>query len=78
MSIEETVKHVFQQVLDVKPNEIQPDVRLDDAFGVDSTEMVEINVGLKKALGLEMANNELKKQYSFNEIVKILKAKGAH
>ena len=40
--------------------------------------MVEISVGLKKALNVEIADSELKKSHSFNEIVEILKSKGAN
>ena len=79
MAVEDTVKQVLQDVLDVKPEEIKPDDKLEDGLGVDSTEMVEITVAIKKALGLEdMQNNDLKKQQSFNEIVEFLKAKGAN
>ena len=78
MSVEITVKEVLQQVLDVKPNEIKAETRLDTTFGVDSTEMVEINVGIKKRLGIDMANNELRKDQSFSEIVAYLKSKGAN
>ncbi len=78
MGVEDTVKEILNQVLDVKPEEIQPDDKLEDGLGVDSTEMVEISVGLKKALSLEIADNELKKSHSFNEIVEILKSKGAN
>lgn len=75
MNVEEAVKEIFNAVLDVKPEEIKPDDKLDTSLGVDSTEMVEISVGLKKALSLDIADNELKKTHSFNEIVAILKAK---
>jgi len=78
MSIEDTVKDIFNQVLDVKPDEIKPDDKLDTGLGVDSTEMVEISVGLKKALNIEIADSELKKTHSYNEIVEILKTKGAN
>ena len=78
MAVEDTVKKVLNQVLDVKPEEIKPDEKLDDGLGVDSTEMGEISVGLKKALGVDIADNELKKAHSFNEIVDILKSKGAN
>ena len=77
MAVEEAVKSVLQEVLDVKPDEIQPDAKLEQAFGVDSTEMVEINVAIKKQLNIELANNDLKKGQSFNEIVEFLKGKGA-
>ena len=78
MAVEQAVKEVFQKVLDIKPNEIKPDAKLDQALGVDSTEMVEIAVGLKKRLNIAIGDNELKKTHSFNEIVTILKSKGAN
>ena len=78
MSVEQAVKEVFQKVLDVKPETIKPDDKLDQALGVDSTEMVEIAVGLKKRLGIQIGENELKKTHSFNDIVGILKSKGAN
>ena len=78
MAVEDTVKEILNQVLDVKPEEINPDDKLEDGLGVDSTEMVEISVGLKKAFGVEIADNELKKANTFNEIVEILKSKGAN
>ena len=78
MNIEQTVREIFNKVLDVEPGEIKPDAKLDQTFGVDSTEMVEISVGLKKRLGVEIKDNELKKSHSFNDIVNILKSKGAN
>ncbi|MCK5082786.1 MAG: acyl carrier protein [Candidatus Omnitrophica bacterium] len=78
MAVEDTVKEILNQVLDVKPEEINPDEKLEDGLGVDSTEMVEISVGLKKALGIDISDNDLKKTHSFNEIVEILKSKGAN
>ncbi len=76
MSVEEKVKETLNKVLDVEPSEIKPDETLAAAFGVDSTEMVEIAVGLKKALNVPIGDNELKKTQTFNQIVEILKAKG--
>ncbi len=75
MNVEDAVKDIFKQVLDVGPDEIKPDDALESGLGVDSTEMVEISVGLKKALSVELDDNELKKTHSFNEIVDILKSK---
>ncbi len=78
MAVEDKVKEILNKVIDVKPEEIEPDKGLDVLFDVDSTEMVEISVGLKKELGIDLKDNELKKTHSFNEIVKILKEKGAN
>jgi len=78
MAVEEKIKEILKEVLDVSPEEITPDAPLDQAFGVDSTEMVEINVGLKKSLSLEsMENNTIAKTNTFSEIVSILKEHGA-
>lgn len=78
MAVEDTVKEVLHTVLDVKPEEIQPDAKLEESLEVDSTEMVEISVGIKKALNIKLADGELKKTHSFNEIVNILRSKGCN
>ena len=78
MAVEETVKEIFNNVLDVKPEEIKPDSKIEESLGVDSTEMVEISVEIKKALNVQLADNELKKSHSFNDIVDILKTKGVN
>jgi len=77
LTIEEKVKNIFKKVLDVKPEEIKPDVSLAQSLGVDSTELVEISVGIKKELGVPLVDNELKKTHSFNQIIEIVKSKGA-
>ena len=76
-TIDQRVKNIFKKVLDIKPEEIKPDAKLDQSLGIDSTEMVEIAVGLKKEFGIAIADNELKKTHSLSEIVNILKSKGA-
>ncbi|MCA9401233.1 MAG: acyl carrier protein, partial [Candidatus Omnitrophica bacterium] len=50
---------------------------LENGLGIDSTEMVEIAVAIKKQLNVSIADNELKKSHTFNEIIGILKTKGA-
>lgn len=77
LTLEDKVRGMFKKVLDIKPEEIKADAKLDQSLGIDSTEMVEIAVGLKKELGIALGDNEIKKTHSLNEIVGILKAKGA-
>lgn len=77
MTVEAKVKAVFQKVLDISPDEIKPGEPLNGSLGIDSTELVEISVGLKKELGVNLGDGELKKTHSFNDIVHILKSKGA-
>ena len=73
--LENKIKGVFKKVLDIKEGEIVPGAKLDESLGIDSTEMVEISVVIKKELGIVLKDNELKKTHSFNEIVGILKIK---
>jgi len=73
--IESKIKGIFQKVLDIKPEEIVPGAKLDEALGIDSTEMVEISVAIKKELGVQLKDNELKKTHSFNDIIKIVESK---
>ena len=73
--IETKLKGIFKKVLDIQESEIIPGAKLDEALGIDSTEMVEISVVIKKELGVALKDNELKKTHSFNDIVTILKNK---
>lgn len=78
MTAEETLNQIFKDVLDIKPDEIIRDRPLAEAHEVDSTEMVEISVGLKKNLQIEIGDNELKKTHSYQDILGILADKGAN
>ena len=73
--LENKVKAIFKKVLDIKENEIVPGSKMDESLGIDSTEMVELSVAIKKELGVTLKDSELKKTHSFNEIVAILKSK---
>ncbi len=73
--IESKLKSIFKKVLDIKESEIIPGAKLDESLDIDSTEMVEIAVVIKKELGVSLKDNELKKTHSFNDIVAILKTK---
>ena len=75
LDLETKVRNILKKVLDVKDNEIILGAKLDESLGIDSTEMVEISVSIKKELGVSLKDNELKKTHSLNEIFAILKNK---
>lgn len=77
MSLEEKVKGIFKDVLDIGPEEIKENEKLDVCLGIDSTEMVEITVALKRAFNLTIPNNQFKKTQTFNELVAFIKSQGA-
>ena len=76
LTIDQRIKNILNKVLDISPEEIKADAKLEQSLGIDSTEMVEISVAIKKEFGVPVADNELKKSHSLNEIVGILKTKG--
>ena len=78
VTLEDRIKTIFNKVLDIKPEEIKSDQKLDQSLGIDSTEMVEISVGLKKEFGVPLADNEIKKTHTLNDIAQILKTKGVN
>jgi acyl carrier protein len=73
--LEHKIKGILKKVLDINESEIIPGAKLDESLGIDSTEMVEISVSIKKELGFPLKDNELKKTHSLNEIIGILIAK---
>ena len=73
--VESKLKAIFKKVLDIQESEIIPDAPLDKSLDIDSTDMVEISVVIKKELGVSLKGDELKKTYSFNDIVGVLKNK---
>ena len=73
--LQSKVKAVLKKVLDIKEYEIVPGAKLDESLGIDSTEMVEISVAIKKEFGVPLKDNELKKTHSFNDIVAIVKSR---
>lgn len=68
MAVEDSVKEVFKDVLDIGPEEIKADDKLENELGVDSTEMVELTVALKKKFELNIENNAFSKSSTFAEV----------
>jgi len=73
--IEQKVKEVIQKTIGIKPEEIKPDSKLYDSLGVDSTEMVEINIALEKTFGIKLAADEVTKFSSLGDIVNVVTVK---
>ena len=76
MSLESKVKQIFKDVLGISPDEIQPDQPLNQDMGMDSTEMVEITVAIKKEFNLDIGNNAIKKDMTFNQVIQFLQKQG--
>ncbi|MBF0532743.1 MAG: hypothetical protein HQL23_06555 [Candidatus Omnitrophica bacterium] len=75
MSNEAKIKEIIMKTLDVSADEIKPDQSIAQCLGVDSTELVEISVAIKKTLNVPLKDNELKKTHTFKQIVEIVNSK---
>ena len=63
------------EVLDVDTEEIKEGVSLADSIGVDSTEMVELNVALEKKFNIKLLKDEISKDSKPEEIFEIINKK---
>ncbi|MCM8787176.1 MAG: acyl carrier protein [Candidatus Omnitrophica bacterium] len=75
MRIKEDVISTIAQVLDVEKEKLEVDKSLYDSVGVDSTEMVEIRIALKKKLGVELLDREITNRQPLNQIIEIIEKK---
>lgn len=75
MSVEVKVKEVIVKTLGLRQPDIDPNVKLYEGIGVDSTEMVEIRLALEKELGIRLDEKEISKFQSVNDIVGIINSK---
>lgn len=72
MGLKEEVKQVVVQTLEVEEGELVEGKKLYDSIGVDSTEMVELVVALRKHFGIKLEANEVTKDSTPEDIVRIV------
>jgi acyl carrier protein len=71
------VKDVIVKLLKVRPEELKDGQSLEQSLGVDSTEMVEICIALQKEFGVQLAEKEVGKQHSLDQIASVVEKKKA-
>jgi len=75
MDTKAKVKDVIIKLLKVRPDELKDGQSLEQSLGVDSTEMVEVCIALQKEFGVHLAEKEVGKQHSIDQIAKVLETK---
>ncbi len=75
MDIKAKIREVLINLLKLKPQELQDNVRLCDGIGADSTELVEFVIALEKAFNLKLSAKEVTKFCSVDDIEKIIQGK---
>ncbi len=72
MLVEEKLKEILVDKIEISPDEFTSEAKLADDFGVDSTELVEIMLSLEKALGIKIPEGLIRKDFSIGEVVDIV------
>ncbi|MCF7869904.1 MAG: acyl carrier protein [Candidatus Omnitrophica bacterium] len=75
MNIKEEVKKVIAKALEVGEEEVVDGKNLYESIGVDSTEMVEVCLALGKHFDTKIQANEVNKDSTPEDIVKIVEQK---
>lgn len=75
MSLKEEVIQVIVDTLEVEKEELVEGKKLYDSIGVDSTEMVELTVALSKNFGIKVKADEVTKNSTPEDIVKVVEQK---
>jgi|TARA_B100000315_G_C14566571_1_gene583268 acyl carrier protein len=75
MALKEEVINLICTTLEVKEGEVKEDEKLYDSIGVDSTEVVELVVALKKQFQVPLETNDVTKFSTPLEIVETIEKK---
>ncbi len=75
METKEKIRELLVNLLKVRPEELKDDLSLQDAIGVDSTEMVETVIALEKEFGAKLSPKEITKFSTLNDIEKVIQSK---
>jgi acyl carrier protein len=72
MLVEEKLKEILVDKIEISPDEFTFEAKLADDFAVDSTELVEILLSLEKALGIKIPEGLIRKDFSIGEVITIV------
>ncbi|MEW6606378.1 MAG: acyl carrier protein [bacterium] len=75
MCIEDRLKGVFVKIIGLKENEWHHNTSLKDDLGIDSTEMVDIVVGIEKEFGLNIYSDDSDDFVTVRDIIEYIKQK---
>ncbi len=73
----EKIKDVLVEAINVSPEEVKPEASLKDDLGIDSLSAVELALELEEAFDISIADDELAKLVTVQDIINIVEAKKA-
>ena len=78
MTLEEQVIKVVAEQLDVAPEKCKLEASFVDDLGADSLDLVELIMEMEEAFGVEIADEELEKIRTVQDVVDFLRKKGVN
>ena len=69
MTIEERIKNLLVDEMEINPAKINPDARLKEDMGIDSLEVVDTVVFVEREFGFKMKSEEFKDIKTFGQFV---------
>jgi acyl carrier protein len=71
-SIEQRVKKIIAEQLDVNPDQVTPEARLIDDLGADSLDAVELIMALEEEFGHDIPDEQAEKMQTVGDIIKYI------
>jgi acyl carrier protein len=71
-TIEQKVKDIIVERLDVNPDQVTPDAKFIEDLGADSLDTVELVMALEENFGLDIPDEEAEKLQSVGDVIKYI------
>jgi acyl carrier protein len=71
-SIEQRVRKIIAENLDVKPEQVTPEAKFVEDLGADSLDIVELIMALEEEFGHEIPDEEAEKLLTVGDVVKYI------
>ncbi len=71
-SIEQRVRKIIVEQLDVKPDQVTPEAKFVEDLGADSLDIVELIMALEEEFGHEIPDEEAEKLTTVGDVVKYI------
>jgi len=72
MTIEERLKRIISEWIDVDPLEVVPEAKFTDDLGADSLSVVELVMAIEEEFGIEISDENAEKLYRVGDVIRYL------
>lgn len=76
MALEDKVKEIIAEQLEVNPEQVTPDASFTDDLGADSLDLVELVMAFEEEFGAEIPDEDAEKLKTVKDVIEYLKSKG--